>query len=211
MDKDTVWLVTGSERRSLATLLESLDPAALHTPSLCDAWTVKDVFAHLTVSPLASTRDVLSGFYAARGRFDRAIVIATAPALAKPVDVIAADLRRTSTSRAHPFGTTYREPLVDVLVHGQDIAVPLGLEREMPVAAAEFAARRVWTSIVPFVPQRRLAGLELVADDSDLRVGRGMPVRGRTQDLLLLLTGRHARVDRLTGEGRDALVARVDA
>ena len=211
MDKDAAWLVTGSERRSLATLVESLDPVALRTRSLCDAWTVKDVFAHLTVSPLASTREVFSSFSAARGRFDRAIVLATAPSLTKPVDVIADDLRRTSTSRAHPFGTTYREPLIDVLVHGQDVAVPLGLEREMPVDAAVFAARRVWTSIFPFFPQRRLAGLELVADDSDLRVGRGMPVRGRTQDLLLLLTGRYARVDRLSGEGQEALRARVHA
>ena len=111
--------------------------------------------------------------------------------------------------RTHPLGTTYREPLTDVLVHGQDIAVPLGLEREMPVEAAAFAARRVWTAIFPFFPQRRLTGLELVADDSDLRVGRGAPVRGRTQDLLLLLTGRYARVDRLSGEGTAVLAERV--
>ena len=206
-----MWGVVQAERRSLADLLESLDAEALATPSLCDEWSVRDVFAHLTVSPLSTPRDVLGSFVAARGRFDRAVLLATGPALAKPVEVVVADLRRTSTMRTHPFGTTYREPLIDVLVHGQDIAVPLGLEREMPVDAAVFAARRVWTAVFPFFPQRRLAGLQLVADDSDLRVGRGMPLRGRTQDLLLLLTGRYARVDRLTGAGRDALMARIDA
>lgn len=211
MDQDAVWTVIGSERRSLADLLEGLDPVALATPSLCDAWTVLGVGAHLTLSPLSRPPDVLVAFWRARGSFDRAVALATESVLDHPVEQVVHDLRRTSTMRTHPIGTTHREPLIDVLVHGQDIAIPLGLEREMPVQAAVFAARRVWTSIFPFFPQRRLAGLELVADDSDLRVGRGMPVRGRTQDLLLLLTGRYARIDRLTGDGRDALAARVPA
>ncbi len=209
MDQDEVWTVIGSERRSLADLLEGLEPAALATPSLCDAWTVLGVGAHLTLSPLSRPRDVLLAFARARGDFDRAVAIATESVLDHPVEQVVHDLRRTSTMRTHPLGTTYREPLTDVLVHGQDIAVPLGLEREMPVAAAAFAARRVWTAIFPFFPQRRLTGLQLVADDSDLRVGRGAPVHGRTQDLLLLLTGRYARVDRLSGEGSAVLAERV--
>lgn len=206
-----MWTVIGAERRSLADLLESLDPATLATTSLCDAWTVLGVGAHLTLSPLSRPRDVLSAFWRARGRFDEAVLLATQPVLDHPVEQVVNDLRRTSTMRTHPFGTTYREPLIDVLVHGQDIAVPLGLEREMPVEAAVFAARRVWTSVFPFFPQRRLAGLELVATDSDLRVGHGAPVRGRTQDLLLLLTGRSARVDRLSGEGAELVARRTGA
>lgn len=211
MDQDAAWAIIGAERRSLADLLEGLDPVALATPSLCDAWTVLGVGAHLTLSPLSRPSDVLSAFWLARGRFDRAVALATESVIDHPVEQVVHDLRRTSTMRTHPFGTTYREPLTDALVHGQDIAVPLGLEREMPMVAAAFAARRVWTAIFPFFPQRRLSGLELVADDSDLRVGRGAPVRGRTQDLLLLLTGRYALVDRLTGEGMDLLRARAPA
>lgn len=201
MNEDAVWGVIGAERRSLADLLEGLDPSALATPSLCEAWTVLGVGAHLTLSPLSRPSDVLSAYWRARGRFDRAVALATEGVLDHPVEQVVRDLRRTATMRSHPLGTTYREPLIDALVHGQDIAVPLGIEREMPVDAAAFAARRVWRAIFPFFPQRRLAGLELVAVDSDLRLGHGAPVRGRAQDLLLLLTGRYARVDRLTGDG----------
>ena len=48
-------------------------------------------------------------------------------------------------SRRHAPGITDMEPLLDVLVHGQDIAVPIGRPRTMPLDAAAAAATRVWT------------------------------------------------------------------
>ncbi len=44
--------------------------------------------------------------------------------------------------RTAPF-VTPTEPLIDVLVHGQDIAVPLGRDRPVPTDAAVVAATRV--------------------------------------------------------------------
>ena len=102
-------------------------------------------------------------------------------------------LRESVGSTCRPFGTTATEPLVDVLVHAHDMTIPLGIEWDSPVEAAAAAAQRVWTMGFPWWPRRRLGGVELVATDCDWRAGSGDPVRGRVQDLLLLVTGRTAR------------------
>lgn len=92
--------------------------------------------------------------------------------------------------RRHPPGTTVRDPLTDVLVHTQDICVPLGIERAMPTDAAVAAAEQVWSRGFPFHARRRYAGKQLVATDADLVLGEGEPVRAPISDLLMMLTGR---------------------
>ncbi len=85
--------------------------------------------------------------------------------------------------------TSPREPLLDLLVHGQDIALALGRRREMPPAAARDAADRVWTMRVPPRPWP-LPKARLVATDVVWTRGEGEEVRGPIAALLLLLTGR---------------------
>jgi hypothetical protein len=45
-------------------------------------------------------------------------------------------------SRRHNFGVTYRETLIDTLIHAQDIAIPLNRRHPMPAEAAAAAATR---------------------------------------------------------------------
>ena len=112
-------------------------------------------------------------------------------------------------SRAHRAGGHPLEPLLDVLVHGQDIAVPLGRPRTMPVEAAATAATRVWTMPWPMsttLPAGVRWRLRLVATDTDWAVGEGERVEGPIQALLMVLTGRTAAVrDRLSGPGTPRL------
>jgi hypothetical protein len=49
--------------------------------------------------------------------------------------------------------TRPREPLLDILVHGQDVALAVGRPREMPLAAARDSADRVWTMRIPPRPR----------------------------------------------------------
>jgi uncharacterized protein (TIGR03083 family) len=58
MHSDTIWRHVDTERAALADILEALPDDAWRTPSLCDAWTVRDVAAHLTFSH-AGVRDLL--------------------------------------------------------------------------------------------------------------------------------------------------------
>ena len=57
----------------------------------------------------------------------------------------------------------------------------------------------------PFRARKRLAGLRLTATDTEWAVGSGAPVEGPIAALLLLVTGRLAAVDQLTGDGVCAL------
>jgi len=86
--------------------------------------------------------------------------------------------------------TNYRNILFDVLVHAQDIAIPLGRDYPMPPEAARAGADRVWTMGWPFWARRRLRGVRLLATDIDWSAGAGAELRGPIGMLLLLLTAR---------------------
>jgi len=126
-----------------------------------------------------------------------------------PVDRIVADLRGIAGSRRLAPGTSIHEPLLDILVHGQDIAIPLGIERKMPRDAARSSAERVWRKSFPFRARRRLSGLRLTATDIAWDRGDGQLVEGPMWALLLALTGRPAALPHLTGAGADLLRHRL--
>lgn len=110
-------------------------------------------------------------------------------------------------SRRKAPGVSHLEPLIDVLVHGQDIAIPLGRSRPMPVVAAAAAADRVWPSLFPWRAERKLNGFRLAATDCSWSAGDGLLVEGPIGAILLLLTGRQAGLARLSGPGARELSA----
>jgi uncharacterized protein (TIGR03083 family) len=201
MDVDAVWAAIDDERVSLADLLETLTADEWATPSLCSGWTVKDVAAHVTLSHIGRAQ-ALASMARYGGNFNR-MVLETARRRAgtMPTTELVRALRAMAGSRRHPLFTSDLDPLVDVLAHGQDIAVPLGRERPMPLEAAMVAADRVWSMGFPYSARRRLRGLRLEATDADWARGAGAPVLGPIAALLLLLTGRDARTGELTGDG----------
>jgi uncharacterized protein (TIGR03083 family) len=200
MDLDDVWRTIDAERWGLSDLLDDLSLAEWETPSLCEAWRVGDVAAHLTLAHMGPGA-ALVGAVRARGSFDRMIRDTALRAAGLPRDEYPRRLRAMVGSRRLAPFVTPTEPLIDVLVHGQDIAVPLGRDRPVPVAAAVAATQRVWDTGFPFRARRRLAGFRLAATDADWNAGSGLPVKGPISALLLLLTGRRTAVTGLTGDG----------
>ncbi|WP_327003305.1 maleylpyruvate isomerase family mycothiol-dependent enzyme [Dactylosporangium sp. NBC_01737] len=202
MDAETSWRVIAEQRRALADLLQGLTDEQWRTPSLCAGWSVRDVAAHVAMAPqppgLGSM--ILEGVRA-RGSFDRLNHDLAVRHATRPADRIVAELREHADSRRLPAVTSYRNIVPDILVHGQDIAVPLGLPHPVPVAAAVDGATRVWSMGWPFWARRRLRDVRLVATDADWTAGTGgAEVRGPIDALLLLLTGRRkAALPRLTG------------
>jgi uncharacterized protein (TIGR03083 family) len=201
MDRDAIWDAVHRERSALADLLETLSPAEWDHPTLCPGWAVRDVAAHVIASPQFGLADLVPALWRGRGDYNRAMYLDARTRGRRPVESIVADYRRLDGSRRHPPGTTIREPLLDVLVHTQDIALPLGRHHAMPPEAARTAADRVWSMPFPFWARRRLRGVTLTATDIDWRAGSGPEVRGTMEALLLLLTGRTAALDRLEGPG----------
>jgi uncharacterized protein (TIGR03083 family) len=209
MDLDAVWRTIDAERASLADLLEDLSPAEWATPSLCAGWRVGDVAVHLTQAHMGLGAALVAAVRA-HGSFDRMIRDSALRAAPLPPAECARRVRAMVGSRRTAPFITPLEPLIDVLVHGQDIALPIGRSRPMPAAAAAAAAQRVWDTRFPFRARRRLAGLRLEATDTGWTVGSGAPVEGPMAALLLLVTGRAAALDQLTGDGVRALRRREE-
>jgi uncharacterized protein (TIGR03083 family) len=198
MDSDGVWRVIDDQRGRFAELLADLSDGEWRAPSLCAAWTVRDIAAHLTLAQIGMW-PALRAMVRARGNFD-AMIRDTALRQARlPVEEFPRKIRAMIGSRRTAPFVTELEPLIDVLVHTQDVARPLGRHHSMPVDAAVVAADRVWRMSFPFRARRRLAGYELVATDAAWRVGAGRRIEGPIAALLLLLTGRSAAAAELSG------------
>ena len=116
-----------AERRDLADLLDTLTDEDWATPSLCPGWTVLDVVAHLTLStrqPMVAT--VLRTVWA-RGDMDRVFAeMARERARSYSRDELVAQLRAMAGVDRRFRLAGRLDPLNDLLVHGQDIAIPLG-------------------------------------------------------------------------------------
>ena len=188
MDDLQIWAHIDEQRADLADLLDTLSPEQWETPSLCPGWTVRHVAAHITQSTTSWGRltfELLrSGF-----RFN-AVTLRMAREDRRTPQEITAALRAMVGGRRRPPGTAVADPLMDVLVHGQDIAVPLGIERTMPTAQAVVVAERLWKMGFPFNARRRFPNVSFTATDADFSVGDGDVVRGTVQDIVMTLSGR---------------------
>ena len=177
MDRDEIWQVIDDQRLGLADLFDDLSAQEWQAASLCRRWRVRDVAAHLTLAQLGvlpSTAALLR----ARGGLDRMIHDTAVRQARRPAAEYAGLLRAMAGSRKKAPGITDLEPLIDVLVHGQDIALPLDRARPMPAPAAAAAATRAWSMGRPFQAERKLAGLRLSATDHPWQAGEGLAIEG---------------------------------
>jgi uncharacterized protein (TIGR03083 family) len=190
MESDTIWRTIDEERGALADLLDTFTPEQWSTQSLCTDWTVRDVAVHVTHSQLGTKELALaalkSGF-----RFDATVRRMALADHATP-QAITTRLRAMAGSRRHPPMTTEVDPLMDILVHTQDICTPLGIDRPMPAVAAVAVAERLWHMKFPFNPRRDLPGYRFVATDAGFAAGpqwgtlREEPIR----DIVMTFTRR---------------------
>ncbi|HWS31213.1 MAG TPA: maleylpyruvate isomerase family mycothiol-dependent enzyme, partial [Actinoplanes sp.] len=140
-----LWSLVHAARRSLAGDLSGLEPAQWQTPTLCTGWDVEHVVAHLTAAATTGRWPwirsiVLAGFRPAvhNDRRLREHLGTTPPETLTRFEAVAdAEVAPTGDTAAY---------LGEVLVHSQDIRLPLGITTEPDVAAltavAEFYARR---------------------------------------------------------------------
>ena len=204
MNDDEIWAAIDAHRLRTAELLEQLSDDEWVHPSLCDGWTVRDVAAHLTLQQLR-LGDALLEAVRHRAGMNRMIREWARRRAELPREQLVAEIRGMVGSRRHNIGVTCQETLIDILVHSQDVAVPLGRRLEIDPRAAAAAATRVWsyqggskTKVFKRIP---LAGFRFIATDVTWAVGAGHEITGPIVPILLVLTGRLAALPALSGDG----------
>jgi uncharacterized protein (TIGR03083 family) len=214
MDRNQVWRAIDAQRLSLTDLLEQLSDEEWQRPSLCAGWTVREVAAHLTLQQIGLGTAIVMFVTTPRLNLDRLTHDAACRRATKlSTERMIAEIRGMVGSQRTNLGVTYRETLIDIVVHGQDIAIPLGRRHDVPPEVAAVAADRVWSMRwpPPLPATRKLAGFRLTATDTSWSIGDGPEVRAPMVALLLVSAGRLVALPELSGEGAPDLTARLTA
>ena len=203
MDRQSVWSHIHAERAALAANLASLTPEQWLADSLCAGWTVKDVAAHVISHPQIGWTSMAAMAARNLGRGYNAMIFREVKRLgaAQTPEGILADFEIFATSTRRVPTTTSIEPLIDALVHHQDIVRPLGLRRDMHPEAAAVAADRCRQLAFLSGSRRVVKGTRMVATDIDWVRGRGPTISGPMQELLMVCAGRSRAAVDLEGDG----------
>jgi uncharacterized protein (TIGR03083 family) len=205
--KVDVWPQIHSQRRALAADLDGITDGEWAAASLCDDWSVRDVVAHMTATAKLSgarffPKLVACGFSLKRLQA-KDIAAERGAAPADTLDRFKAQLDSTGAPPG-PVDTM----LGEVIVHSQDIRRPLGITYTYPVETLTQVADFYKGSNLIIGTKRRIAGLTLQATDTDWVHGTGPVVSGPMLSLVMAMTGRHAALDDLSGDGVATLRSR---
>lgn len=176
-----------------ADLLDALTPEQWEVQSLCGQWRVRDVAGHLVWRIGSSNRELItSGSRAYFGHFvnpNRAIdVLSRAAAAASPADLVAS-IRAIAAQKTADHGRTGVGELTEAVVHGYDIARPLGIT--LPIAPSASGAVAIRGSLIaPTEIKAVLRTRTLVATDALWRVGHGRELLGTAEQLVPFIYGR---------------------
>jgi uncharacterized protein (TIGR03083 family) len=207
MKSDETWRYIHAERVEMVETLTGLSAEQWATPSLCTGWSVQDATGHILAAaeqtPVNFYKELISAGFKFDVFTDRA---------AKRLGQIGPDelvrrLQSRTTTTNHPPAPVMAM-LGEIIVHGEDVRRPLGLQHRAPEAALIAVADNYKKSNLLIGAKRRIAGLKLRATDSDWVHGDGPEVSGPMISLIMVMTGRSGVDNDLTGEGLAILASR---
>ncbi|WP_424466879.1 maleylpyruvate isomerase family mycothiol-dependent enzyme [Pseudoclavibacter helvolus] len=202
-----MWSSVDAERRSLTADLASMETSQWSTPSLCAGLSVREVLAHMTVSGAVSGPNWFAGVVRARFDFDQQVVDRLREQLGRDGADTLRQFAATVGSRVSP-PLPRLALLGEMVVHGEDIRQPLGIQRTYPPAVLAALLRYYASTNQVVVAKKRVRGLKLEANDQNVVVGRGDTVRGPTLALVMAMVGRSTFLPQLTGPGASILAER---
>jgi uncharacterized protein (TIGR03083 family) len=197
-----------AEREDFAALLDELSPDQWESPTLCEGWRVRDVVAHAFGYDNLSRAELVGRFIKGGLMVNRINELGVIELAESSPEALRDLVRSHLEPRGLTAGFGGRIALTDNMIHQQDIRRPLGMPRRIPSerlrTALDFARyaptiRGAW----------RARGVRLVADDLAWSHGRGPEVRGSAEALLMMMGGRRAALDDLSGPGAPKLAQRL--
>ena len=204
------WAMIAAERIETADFLGSLTPEQWNAQSLCAGWRVREVVAHLVAPFRVSLPRVFVEAIRRRGIDPALDAFAKKFGTEDPVK-LCAELRANAGHRFKPPGLPPEAPLTDLVIHGLDMRVPLGLPTDRPADVVNTALAFLTSKSATkgFVAKGRVNGLRFVATDTGWAIGAGPEVTGPGWAIALALSGRGAGLDRLDGSGLAVLRGRL--
>lgn len=204
------WDMVDNERKALADLTDAMTPAQWDTKSLCGAWKVRDVVAHLSEGSTLGTGKAFLLALKYGFRINTMLEREAVKGGAEPTDQLKAETRGTIGARQLPPGTKPADFVMEMIVHQQDIRRPIGVARAYPTDEMLLALDRIsgmGNSLLP--GKKRGAGLHLKATDLDWESGEGADVSGPGEAILMAMSGRKEALADLSGPGVDTLRQRI--
>src|SRR5829696_4861807 len=131
MERDEVWRHTIAQRVALRGVLRELAPEEWDTPSLCAGWRVRDVAAHLIAGPQLGLVDTVKAMGGVWRGYNGMILADGRRRGSAPMADILAQYDEWAEVPKGPLIVTHVEPLLDAIVHTQDIVRPLGCTVEV--------------------------------------------------------------------------------
>ncbi len=203
------WQAVDEERSALADDLATLDDSQWNAQSLCSEWKVRHVVGHLIGGADLKTVPFLTGLFKSGMNFNRFMARGgLALGMARP-DELLGQFRKTIGMHRTPLGANSEIMLIDIVCHSGDIRRPTGMTRSVPEATLSTVADVVKRIGFPLQAKKRIAGLRMSATDSDWSAGDGPTVEGPLASLILVMAGRKAPLEDLSGEGTQTLRARM--
>jgi uncharacterized protein (TIGR03083 family) len=188
--------------------LENVTDAQWATQSLCSAWTVRDVLAHMTTTAKMTPGRFFGKLAGSGFRFnamnDKGVQEEQGATPAGALAAFKSVLDRT-TSPPGPLDAMVAE----IVIHSQDIRRPLGIAHTFQPEALTLVGNFVTRGNLLLGGKRRSTGLTLIASDVDWTHGSGQEVRGPLASIILALTGRKVGLADLTGDGVAILSGRI--
>ena len=203
------WQAVDEERSALADDLATLDDDQWNAQSLCSQWKVRHVVGHLIAGADVKTGPFLAGILKSGMNFNRFIAREGVEMGAAPSDELLGQFRNTIGTHRAPAGAKPEIMLLDLVCHCADIRRPTGITRSVPEATLLTVADTVKPIGFPLRAKKRIAGLRMSAKDCNWSTGDGPAVEGPLASLILVMAGRKAPLEDLTGEGMQTLQARL--
>ena len=204
------WDMVDNERKALADLTDSMTPAQWDTRSLCGAWKVRDVVAHLNEGSTLTTGKAIAIAAKYGFRINTMLEREALKGGAQPTDQLKAEARATIGARRLPPGTKPADFVMEMIVHQQDIRRSIGAARAYPTDEMRLALDRITAMGNSLLPgKKRGAGLHLKATDLEWDHGDGDEVSGPGEAILMAMSGRKEALADLSGPGVDTLRQRI--
>ena len=202
-----IWPVVHDERAALAEDLATLSEEQWTTPSSCDAWSVRDVVAHMTAAAKMTPAAFFPKLVASGFSFDRV--------QEKGIAAERGASGAETLSRFQAVVGSQRKPpgpkdtvLGETILHSEDVRRPFGMQHQHPEEALVEIADFYKGSNLIIGTKRRIEGLALRATDTGWSHGSGPEVSGPMLPLLLAMSGRKGALSELSGDGVETLRGR---